>query len=141
MEAPDHLPLAQLKQAIKDFKTKETPKLSSKKSVLSEYAKRVGILRSAAPVLSTTPPAPVPVAAAPKAPKKPEPLPDILKAVPRETRIEPKAAAKPTKKAAVATPAPEAPKKKGSPFSAFMADHKGQGYSMAQLAAMYKGQK
>lgn len=31
-----------------------------------------------------------------------------------------------------------APAKKTSPFAAFMAAHKGQGLSMAQLATMYK---
>ena len=43
---PEHMALAELKKAIKDFKTKDTPKLSSKKSILSEYAIRVGILKT-----------------------------------------------------------------------------------------------
>ena len=125
MEVPDHLPLADLKKAIKAFKVEQTPKLSSKKSILSEYAIKVGILKAkVAPVVPEKVEVPVPqksdkkkVSELPKELKKPEPP-------------------KKGKKAE-----PESPKKKGSPFSAFMASMKGKGYSMTQLAQMYKDQK
>ena len=132
MELPDNLPLADLKKAIKSFKTEQTPKLSSKKSVLADYAIRVGILKSK------------PVAPAPEVPSKPvleealvksskkkavTELPEVLKA------SEPKILKKKGKAE------PEPPKKKGSPFSAFMAEHKGKGLSMTQLAEIYKRQK
>ena len=129
MEQPEHLSLSDLRQKIKEFKMKDTPKLSAKKSVLSEYATRVGILKPK--VVSSEPPKEV--AAAPVVqPKKKvaDPLPEVLKA--------PKAPAKGKKAAA---PAPEPPKKKGSPFSSFMAAHKGKGFSMSELAQMYKSQK
>lgn len=133
---PDHMALADLKRAIKDFKTKDTPKLSSKKSVLAEYAVRVGILKSrlgqppveaqAAPLQPRSekkPPLPEVLKA--KSTTKPEALPEVLKA-PKSKKSEVKS---------------EAPKKKGSPFSAFMAAHKGKGYSMSDLAQMYRDQK
>ena len=131
MEQPEHLSLSDLRQKIKEFKMKDTPKLSAKKSVLSEYATRVGILKPK--VVSSEPPKaeqleqPKAAVAQPKK-KVAEPLPEVLKA--------PKAPAK-GKKAA----APEPPKKKGSPFSSFMAAHKGKGFSMSELAQMYKSQK
>jgi hypothetical protein len=132
MDVPEHLPLADLKKAIKDFKTKDTPKLSSKKAQLMEYAVKVGILKGkAAPVASGSaadiPESKVVLVKDKKKEEKAE-LPETLKA--------PKA-----KKAAKAAPAPAAPAKKSSPFAAFMAAHKGQGLSMAQLATMYKERK
>jgi hypothetical protein len=137
MDVPEHMPLADLKKAIKDFKMNATPKLSSKKADLMQYAVKVGILKAKA-----APEAPevaevkevkakkvveLPVVLKAKAAK--EELPDVLKA-PKE----PKAKAK----AAKAEAAPVAPAKKTSPFAAFMAAHKGKGFSMAQLAEMYK---
>lgn len=126
MEQPEHLSLSDLRQKIKEFKMKDTPKLSAKKSVLSEYATRVGILKPK--VVSAEPPKEVPAVVVQPKKKVADPLPEVLKA--------PKAPAK-GKKAA----APEPPKKKGSAFSSFMAAHKGKGYSMSELAQMYKSQK
>jgi len=129
MEVPDHMPLADLKKAIKAFKVEQTPKLSSKKSVLCEYAMKVGILKAkAAPVVpEKSEPVPVPqksdkkkVSELPKELKKPE----VVKEVKKGKKSE-----------------PEPPKKKGSPFSAYMASMKGKGYSMTQLAQMYRDQK
>jgi hypothetical protein len=135
MEAPEHMPLADLKKAIKEFKTKDTPKLSSKKSVLAEYASRVGILKA------KTAPAPAPPASGP------EPLPEVLKAkrakaVKEVVPVVAKALEEKKKaKKAEPAPAPEASGKKTSPFALFMQAHKGKGYSMAQLAEMYKSGK
>lgn len=133
---PDSLPLSELRKKIKEFKTTSTPKLSSKKSVLAEYATKVGILK---PKIASSEPLPLPPATPPggspeKAPKAPKvskklvssELPEVLKAPAK------------SKKSA---PVPEQPKKKGSPFSSFMAAHKGKGHSMSELAAMYKAQK
>jgi len=136
---PDSLPLSELRKKIKEFKTTSTPKLSSKKSVLAEYATKVGILKPK--IASSEPPPPLPSATPPgggspeKAPKASKvskkvvvssELPEVLKAPAK------------SKKSA---PVPEQPKKKGSPFSSFMAAHKGKGHSMSELAAMYKAQK
>jgi hypothetical protein len=129
---PENLPLAELKKKIKEFKTTQTPKLSSKKSVLSEYATRVGILKSKGGE-PTTPPPPKEVLqeSLVKAAKPSKPLKSVkVEELPKELK-------KPSKK----LKEPEPPKKKGSPFSQFMSAHKGQGYSMAQLAEMYRGQK
>jgi len=133
---PDSLPLAELRKKIKEFKMKDTPKLSSKKSVLAEYAIKVGILKAKAkadalPPLPPSPPGGVEKAEvkAPKVSKKAvlsSELPEVLKAPAK------------SKKAATA---PEPAKKKGSPFSSFMAAHKGKGHSMSELAQMYKSQK
>jgi hypothetical protein len=129
MDPQEHLSLSELRQKIKEFKMKDTPKLSAKKSVLSEYATRVGILK--AKVLASEPPKMPEAPVAPVVPKKKvaDPLPEALKA--------PKAEVKSKKAPAKAEP----PKKKGSPFSSFMAAHKGKGYSMSELAQMYKSQK
>jgi hypothetical protein len=137
MDVPEHMPLADLKKAIKDFKMNATPKLSSKKADLMQYAVKVGILKGkAAPEVPEVAEVKevkakkvveLPVVLKAKAAK--EELPDVLKA-PKE----PKRA-----KAAKAEAAPAAaPAKKTSPFAAFMQQHKGQGFSMAQLAEMYK---
>ena len=143
MELPEHMALADLKKAIKEFKTKDTPKLSSKKSVLSEYAVRVGILKSR---LGQTP---VEAQAAPLQPrpqveKKSEALPEVLKVAAKSKKSEkpealPEVLKAPKSKKSEAKSEPA--KKKGSPFSAFMAAHKGKGYSMSQLAQMYRDQK
>jgi hypothetical protein len=133
---PDSLPLSELRKKIKEFKTTSTPKLSSKKSVLAEYATKVGILKPK--IASSEPPPPPPPSRPPgggppekaaKASKKvvvSSELPEVLKAPAK------------SKKSA---PVPEQAKKKGSPFSSFMAAHKGKGHSMSELAAMYKAQK
>lgn len=137
-ELPDHMALSDLKKAIKEFKTKDTPKLSSKKSVLAEYAVRVGILKSR---LGQPPVEAQAAPLQPRSEKKPEALPEVLKAKSKNTKPEalPEVLKAPkSKKSEVKS---EAPKKKGSPFSAFMAAHKGKGYSMSDLAQMYRDQK
>ena len=136
-ELPDHMALADLKKAIKAFKVEQTPKLSSKKSVLAEYAVRVGILKSR---LGQPPVEAMAAPLQPRSEKKSEALPEVLKAAPKSKKSEalPEVLKAPKKKSEVKS---EAPKKKGSPFSAFMAAHKGKGYSMSDLAQMYRDQK
>jgi len=136
-ELPDHMALSDLKKAIKEFKTKDTPKLSSKKSVLAEYAVRVGILKSR---LGQPPVEAMAAPLQPRSEKKSEALPEVLKAAPKSKKSEalPEVLKAPKKKSEMKS---EAPKKKGSPFSAFMAAHKGKGYSMSDLAQMYRDQK
>lgn len=138
-ELPDHMALSDLKRAIKDFKTKDTPKLSSKKSVLAEYAVRVGILKSR---LGQPPVEAMAAPLQPRSEKKSEALPEVLKAKSKKSEVKealPEVLKAPkSKKSEVKS---EAPKKKGSPFSAFMAAHKGKGYSMSDLAQMYRDQK
>ena len=130
MELPEHLPLADLKKAIKLFKLNETPKLSSKKSVLCDYAMRVGILKpKAAPVV------PEKVEVVPE-PKKSEKKPKVSELPKELKKPEPVKETKKSKKSE-----PEPPKKKGSQFSAYMASMRGKGYSMTQLAQMYRDQK
>jgi hypothetical protein len=130
MEVPDHMPLADLKKAIKAFKVEQTPKLSSKKSVLCDYAMKVGILKAkSAPVV------PEKVEVVPEA-KKSEKKPKVSELPKELKKPEPVKEVKKGKKAE-----PELPKKKGSPFSAYMASMKGKGYSMTQLAQMYRDQK
>jgi hypothetical protein len=130
MELPDNLPLAELKKAIKSFKTEQTPKLSSKKSVLADYAVRVGILKGkAAPEVPTKAVLEEALVKSAKA-KKVNDLPEVLKApVGKKGKPESKPEPKPE------------PKKKGSPFSAFMAENKGKGLSMTQLAEAYRKQR
>lgn len=142
MELPEHMALSDLKKAIKEFKTKDTPKLSSKKSVLSEYAVRVGILAGSKSRLGQTPVESMaaPLQPRPQGEKKSEvkeSLPEVLKAKKSTPPPPPSEKAKSKKSEAKSEPA----KKKGSPFSAYMAAHKGKGYSMSQLAQMYKDQK
>jgi hypothetical protein len=150
MELPEHMALADLKKAIKEFKTKDTPKLSSKKSVLSEYAVRVGILAGNKSRLGQPPVEAQAAPLQPRSEKKSEALPEVLKAKSKKSELKeampdvlkapaPKAAKKSEAKKSEAKS--EAPKKKGSPFSAYMAAHKGKGYSMKDLASMYKDQK
>ena len=132
--------LADLKKALKEFKKNDTPKLSAKKADLMAYAKRVGIIKSpeekvAAPVLASS--AAEKVLPPPKAKatttllKVKEPLPEVLKA-----KVE-----KPLKKTMPLPPSPPASAKKTSPFATFMADNKGKGYTMSQLAQLYKDSK
>ncbi len=124
------MPLADLKKAIKAFKVEQTPKLSSKKSVLCDYAMKVGILKAkSAPVV------PEKVEVVPEA-KKSEKKPKVSELPKELKKPEPVKEVKKGKKAE-----PELPKKKGSPFSAYMASMKGKGYSMTQLAQMYRDQK
>ena len=78
MEQPEHLSLSDLRQKIKEFKMKDTPKLSAKKSVLSEYATRVGILKPK--VVSTEPPTDAPAVVVQPKQKVAEPRPAVLKA-------------------------------------------------------------
>ena len=150
MELPEHLPLSDLKKAIKQFKTEQTPKLSSKKSVLMEYAARVGIVKSretaSASASQEDEAERVPVKVGKRVPLEAM----VAPLAPRETRIEPKKKALPEvlKKPVEAKPAkgglktpPEPEKPKGSPFALFMAKHKGQGLSMGQLAELYRRQK
>ena len=146
MELPEHLPLADLKKAIKEFKTTQTPKLSSKKSVLMEYAARVGLVKPRETVsasASVEEDEPVVV-------KKVAKRVTVEAVAPRETRIEPKKKALPEilKKPVAETKAPkgglkevEAEKPKGSPFAVFMAQNKGKGLSMGQLAELYRRRK
>jgi hypothetical protein len=143
MELPEHMALADLKKAIKAFKTEQTPKLSSKKSVLSEYAVKVGILKSR---LGQTPVEAVAAPLQPRSEKKPEPLPEVLKA-PKSKSIplppsppSEKASKTKTKKSEPVVEDP-AKQKRGSPFASYMASMKGKGYSMSQLAQMYRDQK
>lgn len=149
MELPEHLPLADLKKAIKEFKTTQTPKLSSKKSVLMEYAARVGIVKSretaSASASQEDAEERVPVKVGKRVPLEAM----VAPLAPRETRIEPKKKALPEvlKKPVEAKPAKGglkevgAEKPKGSPFAVFMQKHKGQGLSMGQLAELYRRQK
>jgi hypothetical protein len=153
MELPEHLPLADLKKAIKQFKTEQTPKLSSKKSVLMEYAARVGIVKSretaSASASQEDEAERVPIKVGKRVPLEAM----VAPLMPRETRIEPKkkvekalpevlkkpVEAKPAKGGLKTPPEPEKPK--GSPFALFMAQHKGKGLSMGQLAELYRRQK
>jgi hypothetical protein len=153
MELPEHLPLADLKKAIKQFKTEQTPKLSSKKSVLMEYAARVGLVKSretvsaSASVEEDAPATAKSMEAHPKKVGKRVPVEAVI--APRETRIEPKKKALPEvlKKPVEAKPVKGglkevvAEKPKGSPFALFMAQNKGKGLSMGQLAELYRRQK
>ena len=170
MELPEHLPLADLKKAIKQFKTEQTPKLSSKKSVLMEYAARVGLVKPRSSISASASLAeneedePTTARSTETHPKKRvgERIPleaMVAPLAPRETRIEPKGAVKPDplgkkkalpevlKKPVEAKPAKGglkevvAEKPKGSPFAVFMAAHKGKGLSMAQLAELYRRKK
>jgi hypothetical protein len=132
MELSEQMSLGDLRNAIKEFK-KSAPRLTSKKSDLHAFATKVGLIKrkeedpvAVAPVVSEkskkSEKVKVVASELPEILKKPVSKNDIVKA---------------PKKAA----APEPPKKKGSPFSSFMAQHKGRGYSMSQLAQMYKDQK
>jgi hypothetical protein len=131
MELSEHMSLGDLRNAIKDFK-KSAPRLTSKKSDLHAFASRVGLIKR-----KEEDPAPiVPVVDKPKKSEKVKvasELPEALKKpVPKNEVI------KASKKVVAA---PEPPKKKGSPFSSYMSSMKGKGYSMSQLAQMYRDQK
>ena len=139
MDLPEHMPLSDLKKAIKEFKLKETPKLSSKKSVLADYAMRVGILKTKASAPEAVESA-VPEVLKTKS-KKAEvqkaDLPVVLKA--EVKKAEAKKADLP---AALKAPEPKKTEaKKKAPFAEFMAAHKGKGLSMSQLADAYRKTK
>ena len=166
-ELPEHLPLGELKKKIKEFKTKETPKLSSKKGVLAEYARKVGILRGDGLKAAKTVSKDItmndksssdsqdadedeePVATAPKpkakkmttisvtAPTAPKTQKKVPMELPEVLKAYKVLKTVPTTNNSVIEKA--APK--GSPFSAFMAANKGKGLSMSQLAQLYKRQK
>jgi hypothetical protein len=130
MELSEHMSLGDLRNAIKEFK-KSTPRLTSKKSDLHAFAAKVGLIKKKEED-------PVPVApVVSEKPKKSEKvkaseLPEVLKKpVPKNEMV------KTSKKVVASEPA----KKKGSAFSDYMAQYKGKGYSMSQLAQMYKDQK
>lgn len=134
MELSEHMSLGDLRNAIKEFK-KSAPRLTSKKSDLYAFASKAGLIKKKEedPVAVAAPKAAV-VSEKPKASKKVAELPEVLKKPVVKNEM-----VKTSKTKAVV--APEPPKKKGSPFSAYMAQQKGKGYSMSQLAQMYKDQK
>ena len=135
MELSEHMSLGDLRNAIKEFK-KSAPRLTSKKSDLYAFASKAGLIKKKEEDPVATPMAPV-VSEKSKASKKVAvvaELPEVLKKPLIKNEM-----VKTSKTKAVV--APEPPKKKGSPFSAYMAQHKGKGYSMSQLAQMYKDEK
>lgn len=145
MEFPAHMSLGELRSAIKDFK-KTAPKLTSKKADLMSFASKVGIFKKSESENSSEDEKP-----SEKPAKAKKDLPVINqkgnqdKKKKSETKSEikselPEILKKPSEKKSKKAE-PETPKKKGSPFSAYMASMKGKGYSMSQLAQMYKDQK
>lgn len=132
MELSEHMTLGDLRNAIKDFK-KSAPRLTSKKADLHAFATKVGLLKKKDED-------PVPVPAVSEKPKKSEKVKVVASELPEALKkpVPKNEVVKTPKKAAAA---PEPPKKKGSPFSSYMASMKGKGYSMSQLAQMYKDQK
>jgi len=125
MDETQQMSLAALRGAIKQFK-KESPKLTGKKADLMAYANRIGLFKKP-DVVEAEPPAAKKVAVAAK--KVVEALPESLK----------KPVAKPVEKKAKAVVAPA--KKAATSFAAFMSEHKGQGFSMKDLALKYKESK
>lgn len=121
--------LGDLKTAIKEFK-KSTPKLTSKKSDLLAFAAKLGLGKKKIEEVKGLEVEKKNLKKSEKVAKLPEALPEVLKKV-----------EKPSKKSEKVEKSVEAPKKKGSPFSAFMAANKGKGYSMKQMSEMYKEQK
>jgi len=126
MDESQQMSLAALRGAIKQFK-KESPKLTGKKADLMAYASRIGLFKKP-DVVEAEPPAAKKVAVAAK--KVVEALPESLK-----KPVEKVAVAKKAK--AVVAPA----KKAATSFAAFMSEHKGQGFSMKDLALKYKESK
>lgn len=124
MELSEHMSLADLRSAIKTFK-KDAPKLTSKKSDLMSFAQKVGIMKAKSEEKSEPTVAPV----VPPKSKKPEPLPEVLK-----KKVEPKKSDKKSEPLVNN-------KKAASSFAAFMASNKGKGYTMKELAEMYRSQK
>jgi len=142
--SPFQMSLGDLKKAIKEFK-KSTPKLTSKKSDLLAFATKVGLAKKKiedvkAPEVEKS----LSKKSEKVVAKVPEVLPDVLKKLVKPSKKSEKVEAPVTaayKAAVAAVAAPEAPKKKGSSFSAFMAANKGKGYSMKEMSEMYKAQK
>ena len=121
--------LGDLKTAIKEFK-KSTPKLTSKKSDLLAFAAKLGLGKKKIEEVKGLEVEKKISKKSEKVAKLPEALPEVLK----------KVVAKPSKKSEKVEKS-VGEKKKGSPFSAFMATHKGKGYTMKQMSEMYKEQK
>ena len=124
--------LADLRSAIKMFK-KDAPKLTSKKSDLMSFAQKVGIMKAKSEEKSEPASVPVPT---PKS-KKPltAELPEVLKKK-VEPKVEPKVEKKSDKKSETV------PNKKAAPsFAQFMSQNKGKGYTMKQLAEMFRAQR
>ena len=121
--------LGDLKTAIKEFK-KSTPKLTSKKSDLLAFAAKLGLGKKKVEEVKGLEVEKKISKKSEKVVKLPEALPEVLK----------KVVAKPSKKSEKVEKS-VGEKKKGSPFSAFMAAHKGKGYTMKQMSEMYKEQK
>lgn len=132
MEISDRMSLSDLRKAIKEFK-KDAPKLTSKKSDLMSFAQKVGIMKSKAEEKSE----PVVVPATPKN-KKP-----MSSELPEELKKQVKSVAAPKKSETVTSDKKKSePVKKSSPsFAQYMSQHKGQGYSMKELAEMFRSQK
>jgi hypothetical protein len=129
-DSPFQMSLGDLKKAIKEFK-KTCPKLTSKKSDLMAFANKVGLAKKKIEEAKVPEVEKNLSKKSEKVAKVPEVLPEVLKKV-----------VKPTKKSEkMEAPAPAAPAKKGSSFSAFMASHKGKGLSMKEMSEMYKSQK
>lgn len=128
-ESSIQMSLGDLKTAIKEFK-KSTPKLTSKKSDLLAFAAKLGLGKKKIEEVKGLEVEKKNLKKSEKVAKLPEALPEVLKKV-----------EKPSKKSEKVEKSVEAPKKKGSPFSAFMAANKGKGYSMKQMSEMYKEQK
>jgi hypothetical protein len=133
MELSEHMSLADLRSAIKMFK-KDAPKLTSKKSDLMSFAQKVGIMKAKSEEKSEPVSVPVP---APKSKKlQTAELPEVLKKK-VEPKVEPKVEKKSDKKSE-----PLVNNKKAAPsFAQFMSQHRGQGYSMKQLAEMFRAQR
>ena len=127
-ESSIQMSLGDLKTAIKEFK-KNTPKLTSKKSDLLAFAAKVGLGKKKIEEVKGLEIEKKISKKLEKVVKVPEALPEVLKKV-----------EKPSKKSEKVEKS-VGEKKKGSPFSAFMAAHKGKGYSMKQMSEMYKEQK
>jgi hypothetical protein len=145
MELPVHMSLGELRSAIKDFK-KTAPKLTSKKADLMSFASKVGIFKKSESESSSEDEKPSEKLVKSKkdnqdTKKKSETKSEKKSEKKSETKSElPEVLKKPSEKKSKKAE-PETPKKKGSPFSAYMASMKGKGYSMSQLAQMYKDQK
>jgi len=118
----EQMSLAELRAAVKLFR-KESPKLSSKKSDLLGFAERVGITKKKE--VAVEPPPPTASEKHPKVMPKPV-MPDVLPAILKKS-LPPKAL-QPSKKVATG-------------FAGFMSENKGKGYSMKELAELYKSSK
>jgi hypothetical protein len=131
MEISDRMSLSDLRKAIKEFK-KDAPKLTSKKGDLMSFAQKVGIMKSKAEEKSE----PVVV---PPTPKNKKPLSSEL---PEELK-KPVKSVVPKKSETVKSDKKKSePVKKSAPsFAQYMSQHKGQGYSMKELAEMFRSQK